>query len=795
MRFIQLLAFSAVFNFCNFTALQAQARLQKVRGTVVDQQSQSPLPGVNILLEHPEAGTFGASTDGQGRFAIEAVPMGRIALKISFIGYESLQLSQLEHLGSKELVLNLEMRESTTELAEVTIYARNDKERTNNERVNVSGRSFSIEESQRFAGANQDVARMASNFAGVQRSNDATNDIVIRGNSPNGLIWRLEGVDIPNPNHFGGFGATGGPVSMLNNNVLANSDFITGAFPADYGDGLAGVFDLRLREGNNQQHEFLGQIGFNGLELGAEGPINRAQGSSYLLNYRYSTLGVMSALGIDFGTGTAIPEYQDLNMKLHFPSRKRGTIQVFALGGISAIDFLDSENEEGEDGGFFSDNQDLRNRVNTGVLGVSHRYFFSKQTYSKLILSATGTQNRVLIDTSNRTGDKISPNYRQNFQRASLQLHAFVNHKLNVKHVLRLGAFLTRHQYLLVDSVFRQSFDEFVTLTDNRGGQNIGQPYANWQWRLSDEWEMNTGFHSMILGDGSFSLEPRWGMSYRLSPRSSINLGYGLHSQRPSELVQFRQVALSSGQIRQPNLDLGFTRSHHGVVGFRHGLKSGWQLVAEAYYQDISDALTERAPSSYSALNAGSFDFFIPDSAQNGGRGYNYGLDLTLEKYLDRGFYFLSTLSLFESGYLASDGQWRNTAFNGNYVWNMVGGQEILLKQSATMRQSLTIDAKVTWAGGQRYTPIDLEASRQRGETVFQSERAYSGQYRDYFRADLRIGYKRAGAKTTQEWAFDVQNLSNRDNPFGQSFNAATGEIEQRPQLGLFPMMLYRISF
>lgn len=769
---------------------------QNIRGRVIDQQSQTPLPGVNVVVQSGGE-TFGASTDFDGYYSIEKVPTGRVTVQFSFLGYQTLTLDNQELLGSKELILNVSMVESTETLQEVVVKAKGEKTRTNNQRVNVSGRTFSIEETQRFAGANNDVARMASNFAGVQRSNDAANDIVIRGNSPFGLIWRLEGMDIPNPNHFGGFGATGGPVSMLNNNVLANSDFLTGAFPSDYGDGISGVFDLQMRNGNNEKHEFLGQIGFNGLEFGAEGPINKESRSSYLINYRYSTLGVMSALGIDFGTGTAIPEYQDLNLKLNFPSRKIGNIQVFALGGVSAIDFLDSENEEEQDGGFYSDDQDLRNRVNSGVIGASHQFFYNKKTYSKFTLAYSGMQNKVLIDTFNLDGSIISPQYRQNFQRSSLQAHALVNYKLNVNHVFRAGAYLTRRQYNLLDSAYSFRDDRFLNLRDLQGSSMLYQPYANWQFRINDEWEMNTGLHTVIRPENEqYSLEPRWGMTYRLSPKQSINLGYGLHSQLPNEILQYSQEVLPNGAIFQPNLDLAFTKSHHFVAGFQQVLPQGWIFKAETYYQHIFNAAVDVRPNSYSSLNSGSFDFALPDSAQSTGRGFNYGLDLTLEKFMERGFYLLSTLSLFESQYQGSDEIWRNTAFNGNYVWNVVSGKEFVLSGSnAKSRHTLTVDGKFTLAGGQRYTPVDLELSRMLGTAVFDDQNAFGAQYDPYFRADIRVGYKIASARFTQEWALDIQNVTNQQNPFGQSFNAATGEVETTYQLGLFPMFLYRITF
>ena len=796
MKFLRiaLIGFLSLASYISTAKGEPTAIQQNLKGRVVDQQSQIPLPGVNVVVLS-NGQQYGASTDFDGYYKIEAIPTGRIDISYSFIGYENQTLRKIELLGSKELVLNISLREKTEKLQEVVVKARVNKARTANERVNVSGRTFSIEESQRFAGANNDVSRMAANFAGVQRFNDATNDIVIRGNSPFGLIWRLEGMDIPNPNHFGGLGATGGPVSMLNNNVLSNSDFLTSAFPSDYGDGISGVFDLKMRNGNYEKHEFLGQIGFNGLEFGAEGPISKESKSSYLINYRYSTLGVMSALGVDFGTGTALPEYQDLNVKLNFPSRKYGNIQVFGLGGISAIEFLDSENEEGESGGFYSDDQDLRNQVGSGVIGASHQYFYSNKTYSKISLAFSGIQNRTTIDTINAEGIVLTPIYGQNFARNSLQVNALLNHKFNVNHVLRVGAYFTRNQFNLLDSVYSSAWNGFRRLRDMQGSTFFSQPYVNWQYRINDQWEMNTGIHSMIL-ESSSSIEPRWGLSYRPNAKSSINLGYGFHSQQANEIIIFNQEILDDGSIIRPNENLGLTKSHHFVLGYQTGFGSNWNFKSEAYYQHLFDAIVDVNRNSFSGLNNGSFNLEFPDTAQNAGRGYNYGLDITVEKYMDKGFYMLNTLSIFQSQYQGSDKVWRNTAFNGNYVWNLVGGKEFLLSKSdSKSRHTLTVDAKVTTAGGQRFTPIDLAASQREGEAIYDETRAFEGQFDPYFRADIRIGYKIAGSRFTQEWAIDIQNLTNQKNPFAQDYNPRLGKVETTYQLGLFPMFLYRVTF
>jgi hypothetical protein len=774
----------------------SQQLTQNIKGRVVDKQSQMALPGVNVVLSGSSLGT---TTDADGYFSLESVPLQRITINFSFIGYQPTTLQNIELTSAKELVLNVAMLESTQQLDEVIVKANSGGERVNNERANVSARAFSIEESMRFAGSVQDVSRMASNFAGVQRTNDANNDIVIRGNSPVGLIWRLEGLDIPNPNHFGGLGATGGPVSMLNNNVLANSDFFTGAFPSEYGDGISGVFDLRMRNGNYEKHEFLGQIGWNGFELGAEGPLNKASKSSYLLNYRYSTLGLMSAMGFDFGTGTAVPNYQDLNLKLHFPSSTRGTIDVFALGGISSIEFLDSKNEEGEDGGFYSDEQDLYNDVQTGVIGASHQYFYNKDTYSKVSVALTTIGNYTKIDTLNENRDRLSPTYRQEFREDNVQAHAFLNKKFNARNVVRVGAYVTYKNYNLLDSTYDNDINAFRTLRNQKSTDMQYQPYVNWQLRFTDKLEMNAGLHSIILAsNGNFAVEPRLGMSYKLNKGQSFNLGYGLHSQIPNVSILYEQIRLPDGTYITPNEDLDFTKSHHIVLGYDKVFENSIRFKAETYYQYVYDAVVQQKSTSFSSLNAGGFNFSAPDSVKNGGIGYNYGLDLTLEKFMDRGFYFLSTLSLYQSQYQGSDQQWRNTAFNGNYVFNALGGKEFVLgkkKDTQKKRKTITLDGKLTYAGGQRYTPIDLSQSIAKGEAVYDEDNAFGARFNPYFRMDVRIGYKVSGKSVTQELALDIQNFTGNQNAFGVDYNASTQEVETTYQLGILPMVLYRITF
>lgn len=777
------------------TASVAQNFSQTIRGRVIDHQSDAPLPGVNIILLDMDP-VIGTSSDIDGYYAIENVPIGRVSLQATFVGYEPVTLNNLELTSGKELVLNFEMEEQIIEMDEVVIKASSEKTETNNEMTTVSARQFTIEESQRYAGARNDVSRMAQNFAGVRGANDAVNDIVIRGNSPVGLLWRLEGIDIPNPNHFGDFGSTGGPVSMLNNNVLANSDFLTGAFPAEYGNGISGVFDLKMRNGNIDKHEFLGQIGLNGLEAGAEGPLNKNNRSSYLINYRYSTLGIMSALGINFGTGTAIPYYQDLTFKFNFPTGTKGSFSVFGLGGFSSIDLISSGDQNAESN-LYIDYVDVYNRVKTGVAGISHTYLIDNTSYTKLTLAVSSITNNNIVDSVSYETFEAFDFYREHFELNKISGVFYYKKKFNPKNTLEAGI---RADDLLVnvaDSILR--IDQYEILTEFDGSTYLIQPYAEWQHKFNDKLTLNAGLHYQILTlNNSDQLEPRAGLKYKISERDMISIGYGLHSMTTPLAIYFQTAYTPSGALYQPNTNLDLVKAHHLIFGYDHIFNETVRAKAEIYYQRLFDVVTDRDSSSYSGLNTGTFSLGLPDSMANTGTGENYGMELTVEKFLDNGFYFLITGSLYKSIYVGSDGIERSTAFDGNYVGNILAGKEFMLqskKETVKFKKSLVVDGRFTAAGGQRYTPVDLTASIAAGEAVYQSENAYSEQFSDYMRLDLRAAFKLNGKNASQEWAIDVQNVTNRENPFSERYNPVMHEVVTINQLGIFPVMQYRITF
>lgn len=776
---------------------QAQTLTQTIRGQVVDNQSKATLPGVNVVVVGSDP-ILVASTDENGYYAITDVPIGRVSIHATYIGYEPFMVNNLELGSGKELILNFEMAEQLFEMETLEIKADDEKMETNNEMATVSTRQFTIEESMRYAGARNDVSRMAQNFAGVRGANDAVNDIVIRGNSPTGLLWRLEGIDIPNPNHFGDLGNTGGPVSMLNNNVLANSDFMTGAFPAEYGNGLSGVFDLRMRNGNYEHHEFIGQIGLNGFELGAEGPLSKSSKASYLINYRYSTLGVMSALGINFGTGTAIPYYQDVTFRLNMPTKKAGTFALFGLGGVSQIDLISSNNEDSVDN-LYNNDLDIYDRSKVGLVGLTHQYLINDKSYTRFTLSASGTINRDIVDSISSENFEPVDFYRQNFTQYRLAANFMYKLKLNASHNIQAGLRGDVFMIELVDSIFQSQADRYITLTQFDGNTALLQAYVQYQYRITEALSFTAGIHDQYLMlNGSNAIEPRAGLKYQINGANSVSLGYGLHSMMAPIATYFKTVETAPGVYITPNDSIDFIKAHHIVLGYDHQFSSTVRFRSEVYYQHLFDVLVDRDSSAFSVLNNGSLTFGSPDYLVNRGTGRNYGAEMTLEKFLDKGLYFLLTGSLYQSEYLASDDIERQTAFSGNYVVNLVGGKEFALfpdRAGQKTKKSIVFDTKLTLAGGQRYTPIDLEASIEAGETMYDWSRAFSEQFEDYFRWDVRLAFKMDGKHASQEWAFDVQNVTNRQNPFYQRYNPVNQQVNTIYQLGIFPVPQYRITF
>jgi hypothetical protein len=775
-----------------FSRLFAQSPVQTIRGTVVDNQTKSELVGVVVLLMDTGKVSSNTVTDVNGNFRFDSVPVGRHALVFRYMGYKERSATVILTSG-KEVVLNIEMEESVQQQEAVVITDESQKSKPLNEMSTVSARSFTIEETQRYAGSLGDPSRMAANYAGVSGAEDSRNDVVIRGNSPLGLLWRLNGADIPNPNHFGSFGSTGGPVSMLNNNVLDNSDFMTGAFPAEYGNALAGVFDLRMRNGNNEKFEFLGQVGFNGFEGGIEGPFSKKHNASFLINYRYSTLSIFNKLGLEFGIGDAVPKYQDISYKFNFPTQKFGDFSVWGVGGLSYIELLDSKRDTTRLDLYTIGGFDTYYGTRSGATGFSHSYIFkSGNAYTKFNLTLSGMQNYIKLDSVSFTDHTFWRSYGSDFRQEKISANFTFLKKFNVRNTLKSGVYADNVFVNLRDST-NYNVTMFRRIRDIKDNTFLLQAYSQWQHKFSDRFTLNLGIHGQLLTlNNSWSVEPRTGVRWELNEKQALSFGTGLHSQMQTVFTYFNQTLLPDGSYWLSNKNIDFSRAAHAIIAWDWNFAHLMRLKVETYYQYLYDIPGLTRASIYSGLNEGA-DFGAPgiDSLVNNGKGQNYGVELTVEKFYSKGYYFLVTTSLYKSFFTPSDNIERQTAFSGNYVLNVLGGKEFKLNTKNT----LSFDLKVNAAGGKRYIPIDLAASELAGFAVYDYSRAYENRYAGYFRMDGKIGFIHNGKHITQQWAVEFFNFTNHKNVFTQDYDNHSNTIKTNYQTGLLVVPSYKISF
>jgi hypothetical protein len=781
---IPLFALFFLISLSGYTQLT-----QTVRGKVTDKVTTSPLPGVNVILSESSSPT-GTSTNAEGQFTLENIPTGRNAFMFTCIGYEPVVLKNVEIRSGKELVLEIEMTEEVTELDEITVRAYK-KGEVLNKMATISARSFSMEESEHYAGSWSDPARMATNFAGVlPSSNDTRNDIIIRGNSPNGLLWRLEGIDIPNPNHFAVQGTSGGPISMLNSNLLSRSDFFTGAFPAQYGNAIAGVFDLNLRNGNNKKHEFILQAGLNGYEAGIEGPLAKNYNGSYMLNLRYSFLDVLQDLGFNIAGG-AVPTYSDLNFKCYMPSKKAGIFTLFGLGGI---DKVFAEAEKSTDQFNPITNTDLTNHTSLGIVGFTHKIILGGKANIRTALSFSAQQTHIKLDSIYPDHSK-ELYYSSNFVEKQYAVSTHYTLKVNSKNTLSTGVILKNKGINQVDSAMYQG--KYLNLIDlDKEHLNLLQVFAEWKHRFTNQTDIYFGLHSQYLFlNETYTLEPRFGFSWEFTPSQSLRFGYGVHGQTQSLPVYFVETTNKERSAYWRTCEhLDFTKAHHFITGYENKVTDNWHVKIEAYYQDLWDIPVESKSSDFSVINLGATYYNgtqDKDSLVNEGLGRNYGLELTLERYLSNNWYFLTTASLFKSLYRASDKVWRNTVFSSNYAANALLGFEYPIGK----RTSLDFNFRLVWSGGIRSLYVDKEASLAAGVIIYDAQKAYSERYRDYFKMDYKMTFTYNLRKATLDLALDIANLTDRDNIFSESFDPKTGETTYTYQQGFLPTALIRITF
>ena len=777
----------SVLSLILLQTASAQQLKQVLRGQVIDKQVKNPLIGATLIISSTP--TLGSFTDESGFFRIDNVAVGTYTITVTYVGYKPAVIPNIIVSSGKESVLTIEMEGSVVKGNEIVVTADKRKDLPLNEMSAVSTRTFSVEETQKYAAAVNDPARMVTSYAGVTAPDDGNNKLAIRGNSPNGLLWKMEGADIPNPNHFSDVGTSGGGVSILSAQLLSNSDFVTGAFAAEYGNALSGVFDLKLRKGNNEKKEWTAQVNVLGLNLAAEGPFAKNYNGSYLINYRFSTLGILSKMGV-LGLGNATT-FQDLAYNIFLPTKKMGYFSLFGFGGLSGQKFNVSKDSSLWE--HFYDRFGGEFYANTGLAGFTHSYIFNSKAYLKTTFSVSDAKNGYQqIFTSDEYKPFVTVDNKYSQQKQTIS--SLLNYKFTSKLSLRTGVIQSRLQYSLNTANAETPGGELNVTVNESGYTFTTQSFAQFQFHANDKLTINAGAHYLLLWlNKSQAIEPRASISWDISEKQNISLGYGMHSQMQPLGSYFAQQTNSAGEIVFPNRNIDFSKANHLVFSYNFLITPDFRVRTEWYYQQLFNIpVTKDSATSFSMLNQA--DGFVTETLANKGTGKNYGTELTLEKFLSNRYYFMLSLSLYESRYKGSDNIEHDTRYNGNYSGTFTGGKEFVLSKK-TENTVLGINAKVIYTGGFRYTPINLEESKLQETTVVFEELAYSKRNPDYFRTDIRLSLKINRPKQTSTFSVDLQNATNRKNVYGSYFEPNSSSLVTYYQTSLIPVIGYKIEF
>ncbi|MBC5620671.1 TonB-dependent receptor [Butyricimonas sp. NSJ-56] len=758
--------------------------MRSIRGTVVDAASGYPIAYASVaLLGRP--GT-GAITDSSGHFIIKNVPVGRHDIQASFVGYESAIFKEILVTSSKEVFLNIPLKEAIRELDEVTVRPSLNKEQPLNKMATTGARMLSVEEASRYAGGMDDPARLVSSFAGVSPAM-STNGISIHGNAPHLLQWRLEDVEIPNPNHFADLSILGGGIlSGLSSHVLGNSDFFSGAFPAEFSNAVSGVFDMKLRNGNNRRVENTIQIGLLGMDFASEGPLTKKHNSSYIFNYRYSTTGILEKAGIvDFG---GILDYQDLNFKFNIPTRKAGT---FSVWGTGLLDKSESEFEKNpEEWEYLGEQMESETSQYMVAGGISHSYFFNDNTRLKTIVAATYFRHKGFVDFYDFDLNKY-PNLDLVRNNTNLIFSAILNRKFSAKFTNKTGFTFTKMYYDMEMNLCPYTMQPLELISKGDGNTNLISGYTSSSIGLSDRVTLSVGLNAQVLTlNNHWTVEPRAGIKWQATPKASFALAYGLHSRMEKMDVYF--VRTRSTGTEPVNKDLDFSKAHHVMLSYGCRLSDNLNLKIEPYFQHLFD-IPVIADSSYSVLNR--VDFYVEEALKNKGKGRNFGVDVTLERYLNDGVYYMISGSLFSSKYKGGDGKWRNTKYNRQFIINCLSGKEWMLGQDK--QNILGINLKMTMQGGDRYSPVDRVATLDDPDKVVQHDetKAFTKQFSPMFIVNYTISYKINKKKVSHEFALKGLNATGCKEYYGHEYNFNTGEIKPLRSATALPNISYKLEF
>lgn len=745
------------------TSLNAQNITQILRGRIMESFTQKPISDAAVIVDNDLAGTY---SDINGLFIFKDIPVGRHRLVVRSVGFQTIVLTDVLVESGKESVLDIVLKPIDMALDTFVITAQSQ----NNERVSYP--SVSVIEKLRFQypATYADPARYASYSAGVAVDNDQANNLSIRGASPNAMQWYMEGAEIVNPNHLSNAGtltdrasANGGGVMILSAQLLDNTTLYQGAMPVAYGNALAGALDMRLRKGNDEKRQSTISLSLIGLDAATEGYFSKKSKASYLVNYRYSTVGLLSQLGVPLGDEAI--NYQDASFNIHLPTRKMGEFSIFGVGGVSENIFKAKASTEWK---VDKDSQDISFHGRMGAFGIKHQINLGKNTLWKSVFVASALNNERQAIGYNRLAqpiivDKINNTHSKFFFRTDLE------HKLGSRTEGGIGVVVKRED-LLNENIYKTS--SLSTIYGADGGSLSVIPYADISGKMTQKLSYRVGLRATYFDfNKELSFEPSAILNYALKSHTYFQLNYSRQSQLLQPQFYFAQN--EKGAYINKNLDL--VKSDNISIGinsrFKNDIRSHFEIFAQqysnVYYTQDASLMVISILDDLNSLNAIS-------SAK--GTAQTYGAAWSLNQSTAKGLFWQLNFAGFNARFMNDKGVDRSLTYNNIYTTNALLGKE--------------------WAMGankNKLVGVSGRAVTRGGFWSLQDKNWTQGN--SYFRADLNVYFKRNHKNWHSTVQLDIQNVTNRENAWTVVYDNLQKRFLPKKQLGMIPNLTYKVEF
>lgn len=742
---------------------------QVIRGHISDIDNGRHIPDVFISLADS---TFSIVTDAAGDFAIEGLSPGRYVIQFQHIQFQPVQREVLLYMA-KESVLDIEMEVRTIVLPEVFVPSST---------FTLSNPLYQItsEEIQHYPGTFFDPARFAASFPGVQIVNDQANQLVINGLSPDLMQWHLEGLEIVNPNHLANAGtlsdrptATGGGVNMLSNQVLSNSSLLTGATPG-YGNATSGIMDMYFRDGNTNEREHTIQVGFLGIEGATEGAFKKGGRSSYLIHGSYSTLGLLGALGVDLGDEKI--QFGDVSFNTQFYlGDGGGKLKVFGLFGANSNRF---EAKDSVDWKEDKDRYNIDYSSGTQVFGASYSQLIGKNGLFILRSVYSGSQyertqnvgqTSQLFSAERGTQNKLSSEIKYTGILANKSRYSF-------------SLFHTATSHSFDKNDLYNPFNQYRDITTN-----IFRPYFNIKTSFTQNFHVKIGLGiSNYALTNAWNLEPEAEIQYQFNEEQNITLQYRLSSQ-----YLYNPIVVTTNYYRNSEP----LRSHNVQLVYQVSLREGI-IDAGVHYSFLFD-VPNSANYAYSPLN---LNLENPLGAfGNKGKGESLSLHIGYRRNFSNSYFISGNASFISSTYREPpyrgvEGSKRSTTYDVGYSIYISAGKEWKKRKDYGLR-TWGINGGFTIHGGLKTSEIDLEKSQKMGRTVYNLYTQGDVVLGDYYRLDARIYWRKDKEKRSSTISLDIQNVTNHENDWFEYYDALYDEVRPQTQLGLIPVLSWRLDF